>query len=180
MKTTRREFGKLLAGVAAILPFGAAALAQSTANSTLRKTPDIISKGEESPKSKLTPIQKFEIEMEKLRHRLPAGIDFMDVGGQRLFPLYAASGGLSSRTIFYLWRRIPRPHALPIEFNPYILYNATDKQIAFLAWDIVMEGVRDFKKWSREINIQGGDMGRDPRPRYPIIADGGTMPHTRV
>lgn len=138
------------------------------------------------PKSNLTPSQKFMLELERNRHRLPDGMTYFENGGYTLFPLYGASGGLSTDAIFYLYKPAYGSSTGAVPFigtrvSAAILGGLSDKQIEQSAVYLLSEAIRDFPKQARLVAIAGDDLGNpNQRPYYPIIADGGDMPRPSV
>lgn len=84
------------------------------------------------------------------------GIEFLEIAGQRVFPLYAMSGGLHSDQMFYLYRRYhERLMVLGVRVGMENIHNDP----ATHAREAVLFGIREFEEHAQKVDPLGDDMG---------------------
>jgi hypothetical protein len=89
------------------------------------------------------------------------GLTFMELGGQRVFAVHGASGGLCYENIFYLHQRSTMRY-LGVRCGGSAVPNG---DLLTHARDAVIEGVRQFDKASQVVK-EGGDLGLGIRYPY--------------
>lgn len=85
------------------------------------------------------------------------GLELLEIGGQKLFQLYGASGGLCAEQVFYLYKP-EKDRKFRVVGVRLGLDHIPDGDIVRHCSTAVLEGIRQFDKHSRLIS-EGDDMG---------------------